>query len=74
MQTFEENEIHFELAPVQKNVHSSSTPQFLGTILTDFLPGFFFFIYNLMLFIKKKRIFGNVSIRETQKISAKNTQ
>lgn len=43
MQTFEENEIHFELAPVQKNVHSSSTPQFLGTILTDFLPGLFFF-------------------------------
>lgn len=39
--------------PGKKEVHSSSTPQFLGRILTDFLPGFFFF--NRMLFIKKKK-------------------
>lgn len=50
-------------------LHSS-----LALSLQIFFQVFFFFIYNLMLFIKKKKIFGNVSIRETQKISAKNTQ
>lgn len=52
--------------------------QFLGTILADFFFQGCFFSPNSMLFIKKKKTkkkhFRNVSISETQKISAKNTQ